>query len=174
MGDMRVIAIDPGAKGGLACIDKEDASSKMTLVEVIDMPSLDTLDGCITFMAFIGRHYTASLQVIVEVQRCRGGNSALATWNHARHYGKLETCLLMSCANTVSPHQLIEPTVWMRKVKDTVGDVEVQGLDSTKARTWTLARQLFPDAVLVGPRGRKKDGRADAICMGWYYLTHVA
>lgn len=168
---MRVIAIDPGAKGGLACLDKEDTSSKLTLVEVIDMPNLDTLDGCITFMAFIGRHVAD--KVVVEVQRCRGGNAALATWNHARHYGKLEVCLLMSCANIKSPWMPVEPTTWMRKVKDVVGDPVVERLDATKARTWTLARELFPDAVLVGPRGRKKDGRADAICMGWYYLTHV-
>lgn len=164
---MRVIAIDPGCSGGIACVSSLD--SKLILHEVIDMPKLDTrggLDNLIHTLTLL-----AADKVVLEVQRCRGGNAALATWNHARHYGKLEACITLS---TVVPPVLVEPTVWMRKVRDTVGDVEVQGLDTTKARTWTLAQQLFPDAVLVGPRGRKKDGRADAICLAWYYLTHVA
>lgn len=168
---MRVIAIDPGAKGGLSCISIEEhkVGATISLHSVIDMPNLDTLEGCTELMEFIRTH--APDKVILELQRCRGGNSVLSTWNHARHYGKLEACLALLSPLAVI---LVQPITWMHAVKQQVGDVEVQGLDSTKARTWTLARQLFPDALLVGPRGRKKDGRADAICMGWYYLTHVA
>lgn len=163
---MRVIAIDPGVKGGIADISSEGGS--LILHSIRDMPLLDTERGLNDLMSCLHAH--AACKVVMEVQRCRGGNAALATWNHARHYGKIEACLSL----TFITCQLIEPTVWMRKVRDVVGDPVVERLDTTKARTWTLARQLFPDAVLVGPRGRKKDGRADAICMGWYYLTHVA
>lgn len=162
---MRVIAIDPGAKGGIADMSSEGGC--IILHSIKDMPSLDTERGLHDLMSWM---QAAPCQVVMEVQRCRGGNAALATWNHARHYGKIEACLSLS----FSTCKLIEPTTWMRKVKDVVGDPVVERLDASKARTWTLARQLFPDAILVGPRGRKKDGRADAICMGWYYLTHVA
>lgn len=159
---MRVVAIDPGAKGGVACI-----SEGLILDHVMDMPALDTAKGLHHLIESI-KGWGADL-IILELQRCRGGNAALATWNHARHYGKLEACLTLIALPVV----LIEPTVWLKKVKEVVKDPIIPTLDATKARTWTLAHQLFPDVNLVGPRGRKKDGGADAICLGWYYLTQV-
>lgn len=162
---MRVVAIDPGANGGVACISSED--NVLTLKHVIDMPDLNTLNGLDTLMDFI-RNWRPD-KVILEVQRCRGGNSVKGTWNHARQYGKLEACLTLL---GVLPF-LVEPIVWMGEVKKAVGDPVVTGMKDTKARTWTLAKQLFPDAVMCGPRGRKKDGLADAICLAWYYFMHV-
>ena len=159
---MRVVAIDPGAKGGVAFMSLEDS---LILHEVMDMPNLDTLKGLGQLMDKIEDWEVD--KTILEVQRCRGGNSALATWNHARHYGKLETCLTLTHREAI----LVEPIVWMRRVKEEVGDPVVPRLEATKARTWTLAQRLFPDADIVGPRGRKKDGLADAICLGWYYLV---
>ena len=163
---MKVIAIDPGTKGGVACISMDGAG--LTLHEVIDMPDLNTVKGYNKLMNLLKEQAPDAL--ILEVQRCRGGNSALATWNHARHYGRLETCILLSYGKEPC---MVEPTVWMHTVKDMVGDPVVSGLEVTKARTWTLSHTLFPGVIMVGPRGRKKDGMADAICLGWYYLKHV-
>lgn len=159
---MRVVAIDPGAKGGVACM-----AEGLILHGVMDMPALDTAKGLYSLIDSI-KGWGAD-RVVLELQRCRGGNAALATWNHARHYGKLEACLTMIDL----PIILVEPTVWLRKVRDVVGDPMIATLDATKARTWTLAHQLFPGTTMVGPRGKKKDGQADAICLGWYYLTHT-
>jgi hypothetical protein len=165
---MRVVAIDPGANGGVACISSEGISNKLVLHSVVDMPNLDTAKGLHDLMVLM--HWAdCGGKVVIELQRGRSGNSVKGTWNHARHYGKLEVCLSLVGAST----HLVQPSVWMGKVKKVVGDPVVTGMKDTKARTWTLANQLFPDAVMCGPRGRKKDGLADAVCLGWYYLLHV-
>lgn len=166
MRDMKIIAIDPGAKGGIAILFND---TTLTLCTVLDMPDLDTREGLCKLGDLLVSHSTTSpVEVVLEVQRSRGGNSAKSTWNHARHYGKVEALLSMYIPSEVPIIQL-EPVVWMRRVKEEVGDPEVPCLDITKARTWTLAQSLFPDAPLLGPRGRKKDGIADAICLGWYH-----
>ena len=158
----KVIAIDPGKAGGLACLSR--GGTKYTLHEVRDMPDLDTLEGLQELVGFI-RKWKATT-VIVETQRWRSGNSAKATWSHARHYGKVEACVALAGAFRVP----VEPQVWMRKVQMQVGVCAVVGLKDTKARTWALAGLLFPTVSLLGPRGGKKDGLADAICLAWYYL----
>lgn len=160
---MKIIAIDPGAKGGIAVLHRGTA---LTLTTVMDMPNLDTREGLYKLRDLLLAECDPTAHVVLEVQRGRGGNSALATWNHARHYGKVEVLLSMFVD---VPIIQVEPVVWMRRVKEEVGDPQVPRLDVTKARTWTLAQSLFPDAPLLGPRGRKKDGLADAICLGWYH-----
>ena len=162
---MKIIAIDPGASGGIAILHK---GSTLTLYTVVDMPDLDTREGLCKLRDLLLHYSTPPVEVVLEVQRSRGGNSSKGTWNHARHYGKVEALLSMFVPGEV-PITKVEPVVWMRRVKGEVGDPEVPPLDITKARTWTLAQSLFPDAPLLGPRGRKKDGLADAICLGWYH-----
>jgi hypothetical protein len=164
VGARTVVAIDPGAKGGIARISI-NFRGMFTLLEVFDMPNLDTLEGLQTLIHWLEEvHYD---EVVLEVQRCRGGNSAMSTWNHARGYGKLEACIALG---SDKPLTLVEPIVWLAKVKVVIGNPVVPPLKDTKARTWTLANTLFPEAVLTGARGRKKDGLADAICLGWYQL----
>ena len=164
VGAKTVVAIDPGAKGGITRLSI-DAKGILTLLEVFDMPSLDTLKGLQTLIHWLEEvHYD---EIVLEVQRYRSGNSAMSTWNHARGYGKLEACIALG---SDKPLTLVEPAVWLSKVKEVIGDPVVPPLKDTKARTWTLANNLFPEAVLTGARGRKKDGLADAICLGWYYL----
>jgi len=167
LGDRTVVAIDPGAKGGIAHISI-NFRGMFTLVEVFDMPNLDTAKGLQTLIHWLEEvHYD---EVVLEVQRCRRGNSAMSTWNHARGYGKLEACIALG---SDKPLTLVEPIVWLSKVKEVIGNPVVPPLKDTKARTWTLANTLFPEAVLTGARGRKKDGLADAICLGWYHLLQV-
>src|SRR4028119_1115023 len=108
---MQVIAIDPGKTGGMACLSKNTAGTKYTLHEVRDMPDLDTLEGLQELVGFIRKWKVTT--VVVETQRWRSGNSAKATWSHARHYGKVEACVALAGAFRVP----VEPQVWMRRVQ---------------------------------------------------------
>jgi len=58
-------------------------------------------------------------------------------------------------------YELVSPARWHNKI---VG----RGKGTAKQRTFECARRRWPEAELVGPRGGKKDGRADALCIAEY------
>jgi hypothetical protein len=162
-----IVAIDPGAKGGVALLLLGN-NRDLILKGVYDMPDLNTLEG----INAMDKYLEGSEVAIVEVQRYRAGNSCKATWSHAMHYGKLEMTLQRYYRGAYDSTVWVEPR-WIQRVKDYISNIGIsvtpKDRGDTKAYTWALAKYLFPEVPMVGPRGRKKDGIADAISLGWYY-----
>ncbi len=61
------------------------------------------------------------------------------------------------------PLNYISPITWKKIV--------MAGQGKEKDAAVYKAQQLFPDAVLVTPRGRLLDGRAEALLIAWYGLN---
>jgi hypothetical protein len=126
-----LIAIDPGASGGIALRDPHGA------VEVHKMPGtprdiLDLLDDLTIQDAKM-----ADLQAVVEnVGGYRPGNSAPSAVKFARHCGHLDMALIAS----EIPHERVAPSVWMWAVLKTVPSDKTERKNAIKMEM----QRLYP------------------------------
>lgn len=65
-------------------------------------------------------------------------------------------------ANGIS-YILVTPRRWQKAVLD---GIPAKG--KAKDAVWEFARRRWPDAELIGPRGRRLYGRSDALCLAEY------
>jgi len=94
-----LIAIDPGASGGIASIGRD---GRLTLTKMPETPA-DILGYMIGFS-------TSSLAYIEKVGSSRPGNAAKAMTTFARHCGHLEMALLAARI----PAKEVTPQKWMK------------------------------------------------------------
>lgn len=149
------MGVDPGAKGALALIDTEAWTLALT-----DMPTEVVSKGgkLATSPQGMARliGLTAPDAVFVEEVHAMPGQGTVSMFSFGRAYGiVLGAACGSGCMLWPTP-----PQVWKTATKT----------PKDKAMAVTRAQQLFPCAYadFVGPRGGKKDGRAEAALLALY------
>lgn len=151
------IGIDPGLSGAVAAI-----SSSGRLLAVHDTPAMPVLKSgggkrntyLVPAMCRLLRDVAesgSSSFAAIEYQASRPGQGAPATFSQGYGYGLW--CMALSALEI--PFEIVNPRTWKKDMRIPVG--------ADKSASLLMASQLFPHAELTTVRGRKLDGRAEAI-----------
>jgi len=143
------VGIDPGKDGAIAYIDKDG-----TFISVRDMPDLQELSGWL-FMSNPNKF------VALEAQQAMPKQGVSSTFTTGQGFGRLEGLLV----GLQIPYEVVRPQRWMRAMGIPAG--------ADKAKHVEVARAMYPMAELAGPRGRKLDGRADALLIATWAMREV-
>ena len=157
------IGIDPGLSGAIAVITDMGQATH-------DMPTLEIKAG-----KKIRHRYNVSeilrilrqvrdenhangipVEVWLEDVHAMPGQGVTSMFSMGRGIGTLETSVI-ACE---MPLNMISPITWKKRIMD--------GQGKEKDAAVFKAMQLFPSAQLVTPRGRKLDGRAEALLIAEY------
>jgi hypothetical protein len=158
---MRIIGIDPGFAGGVACID----TVTQELVGVCDTPLLMTRGGKkreyhVVDMAGVIRGYALARETMVWLEQAQAMPKQGVTSTF--HTGKGFGVWLGILGALELPYQTVRPADWMRSL--------FKGLHGEgKERSVLFSSRVFPGINLI-PTGCRvpKDGRADAACIAYY------
>lgn len=142
------IGIDPGEKGGIACIDTESGicyTVPYNEKTLIDMCRDETWRG-----------KTEHIMCCLEKVGARPGQGVVSMFNFGQNFGYIKGVLEAFGV----PYQEITPQKWKREF----------GLASDKAKSTEVCRKLFPGIDLVAtPKSKKPhDGMAEALLMAEY------
>lgn len=124
----KIIAIDPGANGGIATYSLDDGR----VIEAIKMP--ETPQELLQFLRFY------QLNSVCYLERVQGipGNGANAMFNFGKGYGYLEMALLACKIPTIS----VTPQKWQKDLQ--VGHKRNMSSTQWKNKLKAKASQLFP------------------------------
>ena len=142
------IGIDPGKKGGIACIDTE--SSIRYTVPYSDKALID-------LCRYEGYgNNTEHIMCCLEKVGAMPGQGVVSMFNFGQSVGYIKGVL----ESYRIPYQEITPQKWKREF----------GLSSDKAVSAEVCEKLFPDIdLLATPRCKKPhDGMAEALLMAEY------
>ena len=142
------IGIDPGKKGGIACIDTEKNISfavPYSDKELIDLCRDESWHG-----------NTEHIMCCLEKVGAMPGQGVVSMFTFGQGVGYIKGVL----ESFRIPYQEITPQKWKREF----------GLSSDKAVSAEVCRKLFPDInLLATPRCKKPhDGMAEALLMAEY------
>ncbi len=157
---MRVVGIDPGLTGAVACVRYLDRALTDWRVEAVhDMPVTSALDGrpmpdAVAVYDLL-RTMNADL-VILEHVEARPGRGSSSSFRFAQGFGAVLAAAQLSVEG--QRVHLVRPRVWKGAL----------GLDSEKAKSLALARTEFPDAADL-LRRQRDDGRAEALLLTTYH-----
>jgi len=153
---MYIVGIDPGLNGAMAVLDEE-----CQLRFLIDMPIFQYTKGksikydydiqiiCKELM-FFNNEYMVFLE---KMQSMPPGFRVQASFGLGLCQGIFEGLLTMRKLK----YELVLPKDWQK----VFGITGAKG--DKKLQSFQIASRLFPTAELVTPRGRKIDGRSDAL-----------
>lgn len=157
---MRVVGIDPGLTGAIACTRYLDHALTDWRVEAVhDMPVTSALDGRPMPDAVAVYDLLRTLHpdlVILEHVEARPGRGSSSSFRFAQGFGAVLAAAQLS-VDGARVH-LVRPRAWKSAL----------GLDSEKAKSLALARTEFPDAAAMLKRQRD-DGRAEALLLTTYH-----
>ncbi|KIN72662.1 RuvC family protein [Sulfitobacter guttiformis] len=165
---MRVVGIDPGFSGALACIDPVTDE----VIGLEDMPtgySGDVKVVCPLSIYGLLKRWQPDV-IILEKVGPRHTDKRSSMWKFAQGYGAvIAACQLY--ANRPSLH-LVAPGVW----KVPFGLILGAGVtDADKKRaSLEMARQIFPDVAGEQLKRQMDDGRAEALLVAAYYQRALA
>lgn len=147
---MSIVGIDPGAKGAVGIITREDYS-------VFDMPC-DKM-GVMPWelkLIFSTAHALEKIDhVLIEEVHAMPKQGVSSTFTFGKGFG-----IIIGVVGSLGiPFSFVRPQAWQKTFS--IGK-------DTKADAVSIASRLFPDAELYGPKGGKKDGRADALLVAEY------
>tara|TARA_R110002012_G_scaffold53326_4_gene137147 strand:- start:300 stop:809 length:510 start_codon:yes stop_codon:yes gene_type:complete len=160
---MRIVGIDPGLTGAVACATINPSSGEVIAPEVHDLPVTDFVDqrkvpdpvGLYDLL----RTMTPDLIVLEHVE-ARPGRGSVSSWRFASGFGAtMAACQLAVDGPRV---HLVRPSIWKSAL----------GLSSDKAASLTAARSAFPQ-VADQLKRVKDDGRAEALLLIQYYRQHL-
>jgi Holliday junction resolvasome RuvABC endonuclease subunit len=158
---MRIVGIDPGLKGAIACVEYEVTGKAASYVDhdVFDMPVRILPDGRKFPDAREIRHMLASMQpdlIIFEDNSPRNTDARSTLFRFGIGTGiTLGECV--AHGDDAITH-LVPPSVWKART----------GLSADKDKSLDAARNIFPDAA--GDLSRKMDdGRAEALLLTEYW-----
>lgn len=140
------IGIDPGKKGGIACIDTEN---KISYTEPYSDKAL--IDLCSNASRNCGE-----VMCCLEKVGAMPGQGVVSMFSFGQSVGYIKGVL----ESFRIPYQEITPKKWKNEF----------GLNSEKAASAEVCRKLFPDVgLLATPRCKKPhDGMAEALLMAEY------
>lgn len=155
---MLFIGIDPGKQGAICFLDP-----------IADHPYFASLDP----EKYPAKDLVESLSIILRVEKkglialehvhSLGGMSAKSNFTFGGMFWRAKTVL--DCVGY--PFELVTPKAWQQAVgvpakKDRDPD------DNLKKIVARMAHNLYPTAVIHGPRGGLMDGRSDALMIAHY------
>lgn len=169
-----IIGIDPGLNGGIAAISPLE-------YEVYDIPTLEIITGrvrnkktglmrdkkqnryniaaiikILTLLKGAADKLNYPVEVWVENVHAMPDQGVTSMFNMGVGFGILQTIPI--CLGI--PLNFVSPVTWKKKI--------MEGQGKRKDAAVYRAQQLFPNAELVTPRGRKLDGRAEALLIAHY------
>lgn len=152
---MRILAIDPGQRGGLALISSGDAS-----VEVL--PSLSAL------IALLEWHAASNDPTHTFIEKCQSfpKQGITSAFNYGVHFGEL-----LGVVQAIGlVHTLVPPKTWTKVMHAGTKDA------GPKARSLEAVRRLFPHINLLATERCKKphDGMIDALLIAEYGRRQLA
>ena len=138
---MNYLGIDPGKSGAAALITPSGVFTQ----DWRDGPlSAGTLKD---WNFFYGIHFAA-----IEKVHAMPKQGVTSSFTFGANFGWWQGLL----DGMSIPYVLVRPQEWQKGI--------VPKKDSLSSKpSFTVARRLFPDAELLGPRGAELDGRADAL-----------
>jgi hypothetical protein len=161
--DVFYIGIDSGRNGALAALDAPGC-----LLGLHDLPDLVPTGRLYCHRAGqalrqILDEYAARAKLCIAVESpiAMPGMNVVAVHNKAMSYGALD-CILADYATEPNLLHVI-PTVWQNSHWG-------RQLNTDKRLSMEFAALNFPRAELVSPRGRRLDGRADALLIALWNL----
>jgi len=149
------VGIDPGKDGAIAIIYPE-GSRVPDNPHIMDMPDLSTLRSVLS-----GLDEGWDLSVALEAQQSMPGQGVSSTFTTGQGFGRLEGLL----TGLWISYEVVRPQRWMRAMGIPAG--------ADKAKHVEVAQSMYPKAGLTGPRGRKLDGRADALLIATWAMRET-
>lgn len=155
-----IIGIDPGLLGAIACV-----SNDSTLLSIYDMPTVGIKKGkksrsiydVVGLRKILSGFSPERATVFIEqTQSLPPGFRVQASYGLGRCEGLLEGMLSMKGVS----YELVRAQEWQKHF----GITKAKG--DKKVQSYVIAHRLFPNAELTTPRGRKLDGRSDALLIG--------
>ena len=162
---MIFIGIDPGLDGAVAAID--DTAYPGETVRITNCPkTIKDMVAILRPYRFIRQMVRVCLEEVPKVirrpatftERKRGLKVVVVPATELRrNYGEWRGIL----AALEIPFECVPPKKW-QSIVDGPKKTKIKG------RVFDMAQRLYPQAVLHGPKGGKKDGRSDALVMAEY------
>lgn len=167
---MNVIGIDPGLSGAIALISDDNQVHyfwDMPTITVLKQSSRSKKDDMfdiprtIQLIKELAESWTP-IQAYLEWNTAWGGEGVLS----AVKIGEGRMLIGCLCQSVGIPWHKIAPQSWTKALKVS-GKKEATAI----AQRYELACRLYPSIAseLVTPRGRKLDGRIDALLIAHYY-----
>lgn len=147
----RIIGIDPGKEGALACIDGDEV-----WVELLSNVTAQELGKCCPF--------PSRTLVLIEKAQARPGQGVSSMFNYGTGFGRL----MGWCEALGLPFELVTPQTWGK-----VMHAGTSGKDP-KARSLQAVQRLFPGVALTVGKGKKPHmGLAEALLIAEYGVRRV-
>jgi hypothetical protein len=106
--------------------------------------------------------------IYIEKVGSHGQEGRASLWTFAMTYGVLRGLFRSYQYMTGASYTAVAPVTWQAK---SFRDMNRTAKGDTKERSIYRAKEIWPDAELETKRGRKLDGRADALHIADYGLT---
>ena len=161
---MRIVGVDLGKKGSIAYTDG-------TSTIVVDMPVMwvktddkrQLMYDRRGILALVKRFGPDDMIFIEGAQILPRGYQVKTNIIMAR----CEEMFIMSCEVANVPYKTVNPKDWQKAfgISGKKGDTGDQSI--------AIAKELFPNVEFVTPKGRKLDGRADALLIAMYAKRHM-
>ena len=160
-----VIGIDPGLMGAIVRISDGDVfdMKDMPVVYIKKGKSGKNMYDIVSICNILRELNTGKIYAYVEKTQPMRGVRVQASWG----LGYCEGMLVGMLAMLNIPYELIHPKKW----HNYFGIVKSKG--DYKVQAYQIAKQLFPQAELTGPKGGLKDGRSDALLIAEYGRRHL-
>lgn len=155
-----IVGIDPGAKGGVACLRVENGSPP-TLLFCEDLPYLGGRLDAIGLSDLLSSWGTIHLAVVEKAQAMPrkmpdGATASMGTvsmFNYGMSYGMI----LGTLSGLSIPYDEVHPATWKKSM----------GLGKDKTAARAMAKSKFPLLAFLFARV-KDDGRAESALIGLY------
>ena len=153
---MLYIGVDPGAKGYLCLLEKTDSPIFVSLD-----PKKHTADTIVNALQteIDGRPALAAIEDVHSIY----GMSAKSNFMFGGMVWRART--ILECCGL--EYDMVQPKVWQKATGIPARKDLPDGTD-LKTAVADIAQQLYPAAVLHGPKGGLLDGRSDALMIAHY------
>ena len=148
---MKIVGIDPGLSGALACIGRQTLLVRP--MPVIKLTKGQDLDGAEIKNFLIMEQPNL---VVIEQVNAMPGQGVTSMFNFGKSFGRL----MGICEGLEIPYELVRPQAWKKSM----------GIGGDKSSAIQKAKQLFPAvSLLPTPRCKKDhDGMAEALLLAEY------
>jgi hypothetical protein len=156
---MRIVGVDLGLKGAIAFTGGMGPG-------VIDMPTIKVQSGRKLKQRYGRGEIIQTMRVLHPNDRVFIEKALIIPKGFMVQTNVLmarcEEIIIMACLQLGVPYALVEPKEWQKSfgISGKKGDTGDQSIE--------IAKKLYPDIKFETPKGRKLDGRADALLIAEY------
>jgi len=152
------LGCDPGAKGAICLLDPSKRIARFGPAPGGKIPS-----GVI-YKAILGDHMDLIARAAIEEVHSLYGMSAKSNFSFGWNCGSASTMLEILLDPYNVELERVQPKIWQK----VTGVTERKVGKDIKPVVAEVALELYPNAVLHGPKGGLMDGRADALMLAHY------